>query len=252
MKTGEERNISVTTALIIANIAVFVLGYFSTTRALFGIPFPSSPPASAEPTTLVRGAYSWYTCFMEGEVWRLITYQFLHSSPMHLIFNMWALFFFGPAVEQAMGARRYLIFYLACGVAGALFSSLLSAQGFFAPPDSPMLDHLMLRLSDVTGCEGLEFWEVVPMVGASAAIYGVLVSVAFLYPHLHVSLIFPPVTMTLRTFAIAVLLIAILTVLLNGDNAGGEAGHLGGIILSAIVMLIWRNRYRKKLYGGRE
>ena len=233
------RNISVTMALVISNIIVFILGNFASEPAIFGIPY-SAPPAHDTPLTVLRGAYSWYTCFIEGELWRLFSYQFLHANTMHLIFNMWALYFFGPAVEQAMGSRRFLFFYLSCGIAGALFSSLLASLGLFGTEISPIVMELV---QDVTGLEHIEFWQVVPMVGASAAIYGVLVAVAFLYPYVRISLIFPPITLTLRNFALLVLAIAVLTVLLNADNAGGEAGHLGGIVLSAIIMQIWRIRY---------
>ena len=80
---------------------------------------------------------------------------------------------------------------------------------------------------------------------------GILVAVAYLYPGLRISLLFPPVTMTLRSFALIVLGLAILTVIVNGQNAGGEAGHLGGIILAAIIMSIWKYRYIKRRNNDR-
>ena len=238
------RNMSITTALLLSNIAVFVLGSaLPQVPAIYGVPYPTSPYDEAILT--VRGAFSWYTCFMEGEYWRLITYQFLHANTMHLVFNMWALYFFGPAVEEAMGARRYLAFYLACGVAGALFSSLLGSMGLYGAEEageSVILNHL----AQYTGQPDLQLWEIVPMVGASAAIYGVLVAVAYMYPHLRIRLIFPPIAMTMRTFAMVVLGLAVLTIILQGQNAGGEAGHLGGIIMAAIIMSIWKWRYLRR------
>ena len=243
------RKMSITTALIISNVAIFLLGSLYTTPALFGIPYPSSPEVDS--VVFVRGAYSWFTCFMEGELWRLITYQFLHAGMAHLIFNMWALYFFGPAVENAMGQGRFLAFYLSCGVAGALFSSLLAALGFFDVPPSPALQVLLQHIADYTGYAHLELWQLTSMVGASAGIYGVLVAVAFLYPGLRIRLIFPPVEMTMRTFALVVLGLAVLTVMVNGQNAGGEAGHLGGIILSAIIMAIWKYRYIRRRNNDR-
>lgn len=244
-----KKEMSVTTALIISNILIFVLGNFVSTPALFGISFPASP--ESESVFLVCGAYSWFTCFMEGEVWRLITYQFLHGGVMHLVFNMWALHFFGPAVENAMGAKRFLLFYLACGIAGALFSSLLAHLGFFDTAVHPYLQVIVQQISDFTGYENLQLWQLTPMVGASAAIYGILVAVAFLYPHLRIRLMFPPIAMSLRSFALVILALAVLTVLANGQNAGGEAGHLGGIILSAIIMSIWKYRYIRQRNNDR-
>ncbi len=211
---------SVTQSLIIINVVVFALGL------MVRQPIPGTEDSVS--FAMVLGSYSWYTCFMEGELWRLITYQFVHANVGHILFNMWALYFFGPAVEDVMGSKRFLGFYLVCGVAGALFSSLLAALGFFATQ------------------AGVP-WQVLQLVGASAAVYGVMVATAFMYPHVQISLLFPPVTMKLRTFALAVMGIAVATVLFKWHNAGGEAGHLGGILMGAAIMFIWKLRLQGRL-----
>jgi membrane associated rhomboid family serine protease len=82
----------------------------------------------------------------------------------------------------------------------------------------------------------------IPLIGASASIYGVLVACAFMYPDVRISRLFPPVTLRLRTFALVIIGIAAATILFNFNNAGGEAGHLGGIIMGAIIMLAWKYR----------
>lgn len=239
------RQMSLTTALIISNIAVFVLGgLLPSVSVVYNIPYPLSDFERS--IVFVRGSFSWFTCFAEGEVWRLISYQFLHGGTMHLVFNMWALYFFGPMVEEAMGQARFLLFYLACGIAGPLFFCLLGTLGFFPTPLDPATFAELRVLSEYTAQPGLEMWQLVPMVGASAAIYGILIAVAFMYPHLRIRLIFPPIDMTMRTFSLVVLGIAVLTVLMQGHNAGGEAGHLGGIILAAIIMSIWKWRFLRR------
>ena len=230
---------SITTALIISNVAVFVLGaLLPTAPALYNI--PCGIATHEESVLYLRGSFSWYTAFAEGELWRLISYQFLHANTMHLLFNMWALYFFGPMVERAMGEVRYLAFYLACGVAGPLFYILLGELGFFATPAEA--GGFLQFMDALTGQPGLTGWQLVPMVGASAAIYGVLIAVAYMNPGMRVQLLIPPVNLTLRTLSLVVLGLAVLTVLANGNNAGGEAGHLGGIIMSAIIMSIWKWR----------
>lgn len=96
-------------------------------------------------------------------------------------------------------------------------------------------------LAEHAGYEGLvEPWQMMPLVGASASIYGVMVATAFLYPDVRISLIFPPVTLKLRTFTLGVIGIAAATILFNLSNAGGEAGHLGGIIMGAVIMAVRR------------
>lgn len=235
-------SLSVTSSLIIVNIVVFLVGLVARQPAILGLPVPGAE--QTEPTLQIMGAYSWFTCFKEWEIWRLISYQFLHANFGHILFNMWALFFFGPAVEQIMGPRRFLAYYLSCGVAGALFSSILAGLGTFSMIDSPQAvleaNALVHQFTDYSGM--VQPWELVPLIGASAAVYGVMVSVAFMFPDVRISLLFPPVTMTMRTFALVIIGFATVTILFNLDNAGGEAGHLGGIILGSIVMLVWKWR----------
>ncbi len=237
-----ENRLSVTNSLIIINVFVFVLGMVVRRPSILGLPIPGVN--SEESFAMVIFSYSWFTCFLEGELWRLITYQFVHANLGHVVFNMWALYFFGPAVENVMGGKRFLAFYLVCGVAGALCSSLLAGFNLYTSlPDTPSIVMEVNRLAALVGYEGIVApWQMVPLVGASAAVYGVMVATAFMYPHVRISLLFPPVTMTLRSFAIAVIAIASAIILFNGNNAGGEAGHLGGIIMGALIMFIWKLR----------
>ncbi|MBQ1960148.1 MAG: rhomboid family intramembrane serine protease [Akkermansia sp.] len=208
--------LTVTKALIIICVVVHLVGMFRQV--------PVAPNYSV-PIFFELGAFSWFKCMEEMELWRIISYQFVHADVMHLVFNMWALFFFGPAIEHIMGPRRFLAFYLTCGVAGALFSALLGCTILYTP-----------------------YWAFIPMVGASAAIYGVMIATAFLYPHARISLLFPPVTLTMRAFALIIIGIATAVILFNGNNAGGEAGHLGGIIMGLIIMFIWKWRTRSRYY----
>lgn len=233
------RNISVTNALIILCVVVFIIGMTMQTPALLGIPYPYSP-AETTPLTEVRFSYSWFTCFQEGQLWRLITYQFCHANVGHLLFNMWALFFFGPAVEHVFGPKKFLLFYLICGIAGALCSSLLAGMDWYSSLP-PYAQGTCTALAEYTGYAGaVHPWQMVPLIGASASIYGVMVATAFLYPDVLVSLVFPPITLKLRTFALGVIGIAVVTILFNLSNAGGEAGHLGGIIMAALIMTVRR------------
>ncbi len=236
-----ERRLSVTHALIIINAVVFFVGLMVQREAVLGIPYPQAPKTSLFE---ILCAYSWFTCFLEGEIWRLITYQFVHANFGHILFNMWALYFFGPAVEQAMGPRRYLLFYLVCGIAGALFSSLLAGLNLYSSlPDSPQATLICNQIAEFAGYTGqVHCWEMIPLIGASASIYGVMVACAFMYPDVQISLLFPPITLRLRTFALCIIGIAAASILFNLCNAGGEAGHLGGIIMGAIIMMGWKYR----------
>ncbi len=145
------------------------------------------------------------------QVWRLITFQFLHGDFGHLLFNSIAIYFFGAFVEQQLRSRAFLVFYLLCGVAGAL--------GYAA----------LVSVSDA--------YRDVGVVGASGGIFGILVVAAMIAPDMRVQLLFPPVTLTMRLMAILMLGWGLLVVVTGGQNAGGEAGHLGGALAG---FLLWK------------
>lgn len=159
------------------------------------------------------GKFTVASGLQEGKVWELVTFQFLHFSVGHVLFNMIALYFFGPWMERWWGSARFIAFYLLCGVAGAMFYTLLMAMG--------VLD----RMPDAR------------LAGASAGIYGILIGVACIAPALQVRLLIPPITLTMRQLATVILVIAVGAVVLRiGGNEGGEAGHLGGAILGFLLV----------------
>jgi membrane associated rhomboid family serine protease len=206
---GSMRVWSVNTWLIAVNVAVFIL------QSVFGDAFTS------------LGWFSVDTAIYHLQIWRLITMQFLHAGVPHIAYNMIALFFMGPLVENVLGSRRYLAFYLLCGVTSALSYVLLWRMGMFGDPAEHIID---------------------PLVGASGGIFGVLIAAAMIAPDVTVMLDFF-IPMKLRTFAWILLAIAVVTVIRNGENAGGQAAHLGGAaagfaLIKNPQLLNWAN-YRR-------
>jgi membrane associated rhomboid family serine protease len=158
--------------------------------------------------------------FRQLEFWRFIGFQFLHGSFTHLLFNMIGLFFFGPMVERYLGSKRYVAFYLLCGICGALMYLVLNLSGFV----------ISLIFGHSVTIPGILFNSTAtPLIGASAGVFGVLMAGAFIAPNAMVLLFFI-LPMRLRTLAYALVVVAIITVLTGGANAGGEAGHIGGAI----------------------
>ena len=160
------------------------------------------------------GFFSIETGFGQFQVWRLLTFQFLHAGFMHLAFNMWALYIFGPFLERWLRSRAFLFYYLLSGIGGALLYTLF----VYAPGILP------------GGMVGDQ------LVGASAGIFGLLVGVAILAPQGVIRLIFPPIAMKMRTFALLYLGLEVYLVLTNSSNAGGSAGHLGGALVGVLLM----------------
>jgi membrane associated rhomboid family serine protease len=168
---------------------------------------------------------SWLTIV---QPWRIITYQFLHSrtDAAHIFLNMLALFMLAPPLERFWGSRRFLFFYLGCGVAGGLAYVLLATTGVLG-----------------TGI----------MVGASGAILGVLAACAILFPHFNLIIFVFPVP--IRIAAIGLLLIGLVNILTGGANLGGDVAHLGGAAAGATYVLLqpaWGHLTRKRRSGSWE
>lgn len=177
------------------------------------------------------GYFSFTKAFASMQAWRLITFQFLHASLGHLFGNMLGLYFFGGLIERYLGRWRFLAFYLLCGIAGPI------VYLFFA----------------LTGILGTSL--ATPMIGASAGVFGILIAAAQIAPRTTVMLLFPPIPMQLRTLALVLLAIAAFTVFTQGENAGGEAAHLGGAALGFLLirqpqLLNWADRgFLRRLRG---
>lgn len=201
---------SVTKWLLIVNLVVFVLDFV--TR-----PGPLNPSFGLINTPL---CFSIRSAFLEGKIWELVTFQFLHASVWHILGNSIVIYFFGPWVERWWGARRFTVYYLLCGVGGALFMTLLTLIG-------------LLPSGGLT----------VPLVGASAGGYGVLVAVAVIDPNQIVRIPILEISLTIKRLALIYIGIALVVVLggalFSGapfQNRGGEASHLGGAILGFLLM----------------
>jgi len=159
------------------------------------------------------GAFTIDSAIFHAHLWELVTFQFLHGGIGHLFFNSMGLFFLGPWMERWWGSRKFLAFYLLCGIAGAFFYSLLYFAGVIVSDPSS------------------------PLIGASAGIYGIFIGVAVIAPEMRVSLLFPPIELSMRQLALGLMAISVGSILLKlGGNTGGEAGHLGGAILGFILV----------------
>ena len=148
--------------------------------------------------------------------WQLVTYMFMHGGFGHLFFNMYTLYIFGSVLERVWGTKKFLLFYFVTGIGAALV-------------------HILVQY--LTGSFALT-------VGASGAIYGILMGYAMLYPDSIMTLIFPPISLKAKWF---VLIFAAIELLLGitGTQAGvAHFAHLGGLIFGLLLMLYWKKKHR--------
>jgi membrane associated rhomboid family serine protease len=174
------------------------------------------------------------------KVWQLITYMFIHGGWEHILFNMFALFSFGPILEYAIGPKRFFNLYFICGIGAALFQMLVQAYevhaaigSFTIPPD--------FQVSDPAIIAKLQGIYATPVVGASGAIFGVLVAFGMLYPNLELMILFIPVPVKAKYIIPIYVVIEIVLGVgqFGGDNVAHFA-HLGGALLGFILVKIWR------------
>ena len=166
------------------------------------------------------GYFSVDKAILGGQVWRFVTYQFVHANIEHIVLNMLGLLLAGPIVEARMGRGRYLLFYLVCGTAGPAAHIALSKLGVMS----------------------LDIYT--PLVGASASIYGVLMAAAAIAPDEIVELAIPPIDLRLRTFALLMVALSLFAVTWRWNNAGGHAAHLGGALVGWFLSRHFRRPVR--------
>jgi membrane associated rhomboid family serine protease len=151
-------------------------------------------------------------------VWQLITCGFLHANFLHLAINMYALWMFGSDVERTIGSRHYLTLY---------FASLLSSSAT-----------QLLVVSMMTSI------GIYPTVGASGAIFGILLAFGMLFPRRTVVLLIPPIPMPAIVFVVLYALLELFSGVFGTDQGVAHFAHLGGMIGAYLTLRHWRTRER--------
>ena len=165
--------------------------------------------------------------------YQVFTYMFLHGGVSHLFFNMFALWMFGRQLEYELGSRRFLIYYMVCGIGAAL---LQLGVGYAE----------WVHAVDARGVYGAIDLLRIPTVGASGAVFGLLLAFGVLHPNNIVMLVFPPVRMKAKWFVVIYGLMELFFGL-SGFQAGvAHFAHLGGMLWGLALLLWWRSR--RKIY----
>ncbi|MBQ0118683.1 MAG: rhomboid family intramembrane serine protease [Bacteroidales bacterium] len=167
-------------------------------------------------------------------IWQPLTYMFMHANWSHILCNMFAVLVFGPTLEESWGGKKFLIYYLVCGIGAAIVQECvwaLELRPMLASMDSAAIATATNRL--VT-------------IGASGAVFGVLFAFGWLFPDGQIYLYFL-IPMRARTFVILYALIELFAGLVptEGDNVAHFA-HLGGMLFGWLLLVWWRHGWRFK------
>ena len=203
----------VTKNLIIINILVFVATLFNENFMVgtFGLFYPSST------------YFHW---------WQPVTHMFMHGGFWHIFFNMYTLFIFGVVVERIIGSKKFLLFYFVCGLGAAglqMFTQYIEMQSF-------------LNSDSAAALKGIIALKSTPTVGASGAIYGVLLGYAMLFPDSRMTLLFPPVTLSAKWMVVIFAAIELFTGVVGWADGIAHFAHLGGMLIGWLMIKWWRRR----------
>ncbi len=191
---------------------------------------------------------------------QIITSMFMHANISHLFFNMFALFMFGKILESVWGAKRFLIYYMVTGIGAVLLHSLVNYIQAY-----PILQSLSPQELDLVLNEGKEALLMgknfinpdmgqlnliyhIPTVGASGAVFGILLAFGMLFPNTELMLLIPPIPIKAKYFVIGYGVIELFAGVANfqGDNIAHFA-HLGGMLFGFILIKYWKED-RNKFY----
>ena len=211
--------------------------------------------------------YEWFSLFFPKNeyfgVWQIVTHMFMHGGFMHILFNMYALWAFGSPLEQMWGTNKFFFFYFSAGIGAALiytgvnylqFNSIyndLINSGLTDGSIQQILttgkydDSILAYISQKNLTEFYQIYHT-PAVGASGAIYGVLVAFGMTFPNAKLALIFFPVPISAKYFIPGLIAID-LFLGLGGSSLFGSTGvgiahfaHVGGAIIGYIIMKYWQ------------
>ena len=193
-------------------------------------------------------------------IWQVISHMFMHGSFMHILFNMYALWAFGSPIEQMLGQKKFLFFYFSCGIGAAIIHSLVNyyhvesaystlVQAGMNPGAIQQLletGQYSTAILDSVPRETLESMYTAyntPAVGASGAIYGILVAFGMLFPNVELFLLFVPVPIKAKIFIPILIGIDLFSGFTGYSLFGGgiaHFAHVGGALFGFIMMWYWK------------
>ncbi|MCJ7758241.1 MAG: rhomboid family intramembrane serine protease [Gillisia sp.] len=193
-------------------------------------------------------------------VWQIVTHMFMHGGFMHILFNMYALWAFGSPIEQMLGKSKFLFFYFSCGIGAAILHTLVNyyhvESGYNALVQAGMnpdaIQHLLetgqysTEILNSVSKETLESMFIsfnTPAVGASGAIYGILVAFGMLFPNVELFLIFVPIPIKAKVFIPVLIGLDLFSGITGYSIFGGgiaHFAHVGGALFGFIMMWYWK------------
>jgi membrane associated rhomboid family serine protease len=195
--------------------------------------------------------------FFESSMFRpfqIVSHIFMHGGIAHLFFNMFALFMFGRVLEQVWGSKRFFIYYFFTGIGAALlhtFVNFIEARSIMANLTAEQINTVMTDGSAIfqhgknythQGMAALNALLNIPTVGASGAVFGVLLAFGMYFPNTVLMLIFPPIPIKAKYFVMIYGGIELYLGFTQANSNIAHFAHLGGMLFGFILIKIWARR----------
>jgi membrane associated rhomboid family serine protease len=206
------------------------------------------------------------------KAWQPLTHMFMHANIMHIFFNMFALYSFGSALEHFWGGKKFLFFYISCGLGAALLHTLVGYLQIYFPTQTLLEAGIsqvditsfltsgnygkIVDLLPMSTIESMYYSFKIPAVGASGAVYGLLVAFAFMFPNAQLGLMFIPVPIKAKYFVPGILVVDLIlglrgsSIFAAGSTGIAHFAHIGGAITGFIMMWYWKkNQFNKNRWS---
>ncbi len=158
-------------------------------------------------------------------IWQPLTHMFMHGGFWHIFFNMYTFFFFGTMLERTLGSKKFLWFYFITGFGAVAL-------------------HMLVQWLQVRAGANVAAIYQTPVLGASGAVYGVLIGYAMLFPNDRMTLLFPPVTLKAKWMMLIFAGIELMTGAVGTADGVAHFAHLGGMLFGALLIIWWRKTGR--------
>jgi membrane associated rhomboid family serine protease len=180
--------------------------------------------------TFMVGTFSlFYPASPFFRFFQLLTHMFMHADLMHLFFNMYALWLFGSMIERIWGGKKFLFYYLATGLGAAgLHLSIIYLQ-----ISNVAIEEYALMIRTIYGT---------PMLGASGAVFGVLLAFGMMFPNTELQLLLPPVRLKAIWFVTIYGVLELFFGVTRTMSGVAHFAHLGGMLFGFILIMYWRRR----------
>ncbi len=202
----------VTKNLVIINVIIFIM-------------------TSLKKDFMIENFAMFYPASPFFKLWQPLTHMFMHGGFAHIFFNMYTLFIFGSVLERVWGGKKFLIFYFLTGLGAAALHigvQWVDIQLYMSQANNTAIFDLMRT----------------PTVGASGAIYGLLIGYAMLFPDSVMTLIFPPISMKAKWFVLIFAAIELLMGITGARVGIAHFAHLGGMLFGWLIILYWKKTHQ--------